>query len=106
VSTALARAASKLGLATHLELLRLAATLSHDPRSRALPPTLTRAETEVLALLRDGLSNHEIARIRSRSVRTIANQVAALLHKTESPSRRALVAEASTATLSAALQGA
>lgn len=102
VSTALARVASKLGLATHLELLRLAATLSHDPRSRALPATLTAAETEVLALLREGLSNQEIARIRSRSVRTIANQVASLLHKTESPSRRALVAEASTATLSAA----
>jgi DNA-binding CsgD family transcriptional regulator len=102
VSTALARAASKLGLATHLELLRLAATLSHDPRSRALPATLTAAETEVLALLREGRSNQEIARLRSRSVRTIANQVAALLHKTESASRRALVAEASTATLSAA----
>jgi DNA-binding CsgD family transcriptional regulator len=94
VSAALAGAAAKLGLATPLELLRLAATISHDPRSRALPETLTAAETEVLALLREGMSNQQIARIRSRSLRTIANQVASLLRKTDSPSRRALVVEA------------
>jgi DNA-binding CsgD family transcriptional regulator len=101
VSSTLAGAASKLGLATPLELLRLAATISHDPRSRALPATLTAAETEVLALLREGLSNQQIARIRSRSLRTIANQVSSLLRKTNSPSRRALVAEAASAALTA-----
>jgi DNA-binding CsgD family transcriptional regulator len=100
VSSALAGAASKLGLATPLELLRLAATISHDPRSRALPATLTAAETEVLSLLREGLSNQEIARIRSRSLRTIANQVSSLLRKTASASRRALVTDATSATLS------
>ena len=94
VSAALARATSKLGLATHLELLRLAATLGRDPRSHALPETITSAETEVLQLLREGLSNREIAKLRSRSVRTVANQVASLLRKTGSATRRALVTTA------------
>ena len=95
VSAALARATSKLGLATHLELLRLAATIGRDPRSHALPETITAAEAEVLQLLREGLSNREIARLRSRSVRTVANQVASLLRKTGSATRRALVTTAS-----------
>jgi DNA-binding CsgD family transcriptional regulator len=95
VSTALARAAAKLGLSTRLELLRLAATITHDPRSNALPATLTAAESEVLALLREGMSNEQIARTRSRSVRTVVNQVASLLRKTKSESRRALVADPS-----------
>jgi DNA-binding CsgD family transcriptional regulator len=94
VSSTLARAASKLGLSTRLELLRLAATLARDPRSCALAETLTAAEGEVLALLREGLSNEQIAQARSRSVRTVANQVASLLRKTRSPSRRALIASA------------
>ena len=94
VSSALGRAASKLGLATRIELLRLAATLAHDPRASALPATLTSAESEVLALLREGLSNEQIARMRSRSVRTVANQVASLLRKTKRPSRRALIVDA------------
>lgn len=97
VSSALARAASKLGLASRLELLRLAATITHDPRSHAKPATLTAAESEVLALLRQGMSNEQIARTRSRSVRTVVNQVASLLRKTKSESRRALVADTSLA---------
>ena len=92
VSSTLMRAASKLGLASRLELLRLAATLSGDPRAHALPGTLTSAENAILDLLRQGMSNREIARLRTRSVRTIANQVASLLRKTESSSRRELVA--------------
>lgn len=94
VSSSLLRTASKLGLASRIELLRLAASLTGDPRARALPATLTAAENEILDLLRQGMSNREIARVRSRSVRTIANQVASLLRKTESPSRRKLVASA------------
>lgn len=92
VSSTLMTAASKLGLASRLELLRLAATLSGDPRACAMPATLTSAENAILDLLRQGLSNREIARVRSRSVRTIANQVASLLRKTKSGSRRELVA--------------
>ncbi|MBK7397656.1 MAG: hypothetical protein IPJ34_15515 [Myxococcales bacterium] len=45
----------------------------------------------MLALLVDGLSNAEIASRRNRSVRTIANQVARLLDKSGSTTRRALV---------------
>ncbi len=91
VSETLANAASKVGLSTHVELLRLAAILAHDPRGQSLPSTLTSAEMEVLALLREGLSNEQIARRRSRSVRTIANQVASLLRKTGGISRRSLL---------------
>jgi len=46
----------------------------------------------VKALLAQGLSNGEIAQIRNRSLRTIANQVPPPLKKTESATRRALVA--------------
>jgi DNA-binding CsgD family transcriptional regulator len=94
VSSALGRATSKLGLSTRIELVRLAATIIGDPRVGGLPTTLTEAESEILALLRQGLSNREIARLRSRSVNTIANQVASLLRKTESTSRRALITAA------------
>lgn len=56
------------------------------------PPTvLSEAERDVLDLLQRGLSNEQIASARSRSVRTIANQVASLLRKTSSASRRELL---------------
>ena len=51
-----------------------------QPRGTVLAPTL-----------QHGLSNEQIAAIRSRSVRTIANQVASLLRKTKSGSRRDLL---------------
>ena len=92
ISTTLTNAARKIGGLNHLELLRIAALLAHDPRADADEPTLTAAEREVLALVRQGLSNAEIAAQRGRSVRTIANQVAHLLEKTGRPSRRALIA--------------
>ncbi len=72
------------------ELVRVAAMLTRDPRARFSETTLTTAERDVLGLLRQGLTNREIARIRCRSVRTIANQVAALLQKTGAANRRAL----------------
>ncbi|MBS2014629.1 MAG: hypothetical protein JST00_17205 [Deltaproteobacteria bacterium] len=96
ISSALRSCATKLGVANRMELLRIAAMLSQDPRMQASDETLTAAEAEVLQLLRDGLSNEQIARLRMRSVRTIANQVASLLRKTRSPSRRALLATSPT----------
>ncbi|MBX3228380.1 MAG: helix-turn-helix transcriptional regulator [Labilithrix sp.] len=90
VSSRLASAAAKVGLATRIELVRLAAMLTRDPRARFERMALTTAERDVLALLAQGLSNRDIARIRRRSVRTIANQVAHLLRKTSTSSRRAL----------------
>jgi DNA-binding CsgD family transcriptional regulator len=91
ISTTLGNAARKVGALNQLELLRIAALLAHDPRADANDTTLTAAERDILELIRHGLSNVEIASRRRRSVRTIANQVASLLRKTGSPSRRALV---------------
>ena len=91
VSDRLASAAAKLGAASRKELLRIAAMLTRDPRAAFPVVDLTEAEREILALLQQGLSNDEIARHRSRSLRTIANQVASLLRKTNSSSRRALL---------------
>ncbi len=91
VSSRLASAAAKVGIASRIELVRLAAMLTRDPRARFAKSALTAAERDVLELLSQGLSNAEIARFRNRSVRTIANQVAELLRKTSVSSRRALV---------------
>lgn len=86
----LLEAAAKVGVASRLELVRVAAMLSRDPRAGFADTALTAAERDVLELLQLGLSNEEIAKMRSRSVRTIANQVASLLRKTGRPSRRGL----------------
>jgi DNA-binding CsgD family transcriptional regulator len=94
VSQRLASAAAKLGLASRVELVRLAALLCHPTRPTLSDAALTAAEREVLDLVRAGFSNAEIARHRNRSVRTIANQVARLLEKSGSPTRRALVTRA------------
>lgn len=91
VSVRLASAAAKLGLATRIELIRIAALLTRDPRANADDPVLTAAEREIMGFVAQGLSNQDIAVLRHRSVRTIANQVASLLRKTDAPSRRALV---------------
>jgi DNA-binding CsgD family transcriptional regulator len=90
VSSSLASAAAKIGVASRVELLRIAALLTRDPRVELDDASLTRAEHEILALVQEGHSNAEMARRRGRSLRTIANQVASLLMKTKSPSRRAL----------------
>jgi DNA-binding CsgD family transcriptional regulator len=92
VSSRLQAAAAKIGLATRMDLVRIAAMLTRDPRARFEDVALTTAEREVHELVSRGLSNRQIAAIRNRSVRTIANQVAHLLRKTGSPTRRALVA--------------
>ncbi len=89
VSSRLADAASKVGTGTRTELVRIAALLARDPRA-GFALELTDAERSVLDLVVRGLSNREIAHIRNRSARTIANQVASLLSKAQSPSRRAL----------------
>jgi DNA-binding CsgD family transcriptional regulator len=93
ISQRLARAAAKLGLSSRTELVRVAAMLIRGPRREK--PLLTKAEREILELIAQGRSNAEIARLRRRSRSTVANQVAGLLRKTNSPTRRALVARAS-----------
>lgn len=94
VSHRLARTATKVGAATRADLLRIAAMLVRAPHvPRPALDVLTPSEQEVLELVATGLTNEEIATIRSRSVRTIANQVASLLRKSGAPSRRALLVD-------------
>jgi len=89
VSRLLSRAVSKLGAGSAFEAIVVVAGLL-GRRVPAGAYRLTASELEVLALLRHGLSNGQIARQRGRSVRTIANQVASLLRKTGMNGRRAL----------------
>lgn len=91
VSAALGSAALKVGVRNRAAMIRLAA---HLLGSRTVAPTipLTQAETEVLAHLRHGLTNAQIARRRGSAERTVANQVAAILHKLQLPSRSAVAA--------------
>lgn len=92
VSRSLNRAAAKIGATSTRELLVVVARLfpQEPPSTGLVTPTLTAAEREVLALVRNGLSNAAIARQRVRSNRTVANQLASLLRKTGCESRRAL----------------
>lgn len=62
----------------------------------ALPPGLTPAERDVAKMVLAGLSNDEIARRRGRSIRTVANQVAALFRKLQVSSRLKLYARVRT----------
>jgi DNA-binding NarL/FixJ family response regulator len=55
-----------------------------------LPDVLSAAEKAVCGLLLTGASNAEIARQRRTSVRTVANQVAAILKKLGAGSRSEL----------------
>ena len=88
VSATLSSAAAKLGLSS-TDLARLARALVVGPPC-ANERSLSDAEREVLDLLLEGKSNAEIAHERNRSIRTIANQVASILRKTDSASRHVL----------------
>ena len=90
VSHALSSAALKLGVRSRTELVRLVAQLLGTGRLPRGTQVLTNAERDVLEMVRLGWPNAAIARARSRSERTVANQVASLLSKIGAPSRRAL----------------
>jgi DNA-binding CsgD family transcriptional regulator len=53
---------------------------------------LTPAETQILALVLQGLAAKEIARARNASEHTVRTQLKAILHKTGTHSQRQLVA--------------
>ncbi|MBL8951439.1 MAG: helix-turn-helix transcriptional regulator [Myxococcaceae bacterium] len=91
VSARLAEATAKLGPTSVLAAIRVVGGLLEAPRRHVLE-RVTTAERDVLDLVCQGLSNVEIAEARETSVRTIANQVAALLRKLDQPSRRGLLA--------------
>lgn len=57
-----------------------------------LPECLTDAERDVVELLLEGRTNQEIADLRGRSYRTIANQLAAIYRKLGVASRTELIA--------------
>jgi DNA-binding NarL/FixJ family response regulator len=58
------------------------------PATRANPAGLTERQVDVLRLLREGLTNAEIADRLVLSVRTVDHHVAAILDKLQVPSRR------------------
>ncbi|MFT3913713.1 MAG: helix-turn-helix transcriptional regulator [Anaeromyxobacteraceae bacterium] len=68
------------------------ALLEWPTAAPATPDGLTEAEREVLGLVREGLSNADIARRRGRSVRTVANQIASIFAKCGVRSRAELFA--------------
>ena len=108
VSTLLCRAMRNRGLRTRWMLavllggtsacLRMAQVddryllLSRAARGPDWRNALTDAEHEVAALAGRGRSNSEIAAQRGTSVRTVANQMKAILHKLSVPGRGALAA--------------
>jgi DNA-binding CsgD family transcriptional regulator len=92
VSEALSSAACKFGVSSRTRLVAIAAELVRGDEARDPDVAFTGAEHDVLAMVAHGMSNEAIARARGRSVRTIANQVAALLRKTGAGSRRSLAA--------------
>lgn len=64
----------------------------NDWRNRALSLGMTDRDLEVLALVIRGQSDKEIASDLSCSPRTVSNRISALLKKTGTPSRAALIA--------------
>ncbi len=91
VSNRLRRAAAKLGRESRTAVVRLAAETAGIAPAPAAEP-LTLAEREVGELICRGYTNRQIAKLRGRSLSTVAKQVSALLQKTRAPGRRALAA--------------
>jgi len=90
VSHALSSAALKTGCTSRTELVRVAALLLRSGGPSGFESDLTPAERDVLALVRAGFSNAEIAARRRSSESTVANQVSSLLKKARVPTRRVL----------------
>ena len=95
VTDHLTSAAAKIGVASRIELLSIAALVTGNECAGMSDALLGEAEVSILAMLERGFSNKAIAEARSRSVRTIANQVAALPRKTKASSPRELAVRAS-----------
>ncbi|MET0287569.1 MAG: LuxR C-terminal-related transcriptional regulator [Polyangiales bacterium] len=89
ISEALKSARERLGVRDLGALLQLGARLN-----KLLPPLsttkLTEAEREVLAMIRQGDANTQIARRRGSAPNTVRNQISNILRKTGAPSRRVL----------------
>lgn len=92
VSRRLARVTSKIGLTSSIDAIRVFSRILRPDAAIPKRYPLSTAEDEILELLRRGMTNTEIAKTRGRSIRTIANQVGAVLRKRGVTSRRALYA--------------
>ncbi len=106
VSSTIRRARRKLGVRSQLELVQLVqessfagrhggverVTLSFPASADNLLTALTSSERDVCRSILNDLSNREIARLRGRSARTIANQVASIFRKLRAQSRAELIA--------------
>lgn len=68
-------------------------TASVERPDTALPALLTNAESDVTRLLVEGLTHAEIARLRRRSPRTIANQLASVFAKMQVSGRSELISK-------------
>lgn len=66
--------------------------LSYDVGALPMPESLTPAEQAVVRQIVDGQSNAVIALARGTSIRTVANQIAAIFEKVGVSSRAELVA--------------
>lgn len=67
------------------------AVVAYVPEALHLPDRLTRCEAEVVRMVCDGSSNADIASRRGVSVRTVANQLAAVFRKLGVGSRSELL---------------
>lgn len=85
VATYVRRARAKTGAQSTMELIAMFSSLE---RASAEPTaTLTSSEREILLLMQRGAGRDEIARLRQRSVRTVANQMFSVRKKTGASSR-------------------
>lgn len=66
--------------------------LSYPAQTTELPATLTSTELEIYQAILAGHTNAKIAKERDRSLRTVANQVAAIFAKLGVSSRAELIA--------------
>jgi DNA-binding NarL/FixJ family response regulator len=99
VATHLRKALDRLSIERQLvpyaaSVLRDGAELPEDAGHVPLPSVLTSAEADIVRAVLRGASNAEIARVRGRSVRTVANQIASMFRKLSVGSRSELYARA------------
>jgi DNA-binding NarL/FixJ family response regulator len=92
ISNAVRALAAKRGARSRVELVR--SLVGGAPVDAPWQARLTPAERAVATLLLEGASNAEIAHKRNTSVRTVANQVAAIFRKAQVGSRVELAARA------------
>jgi DNA-binding NarL/FixJ family response regulator len=90
VSVYLLKAARKLGVRGRVAVIT--AFLAESEAEPSFPPLLSPSERLIATLILRGATNAEIASLRGKSTRTIANQVASMFRKLQVASRGELAA--------------